>query len=95
MELIPNKGRKMYYASNIDARYGFPELSKIALEHGVEIDKGDIAVFDNPNKNRRKALVKTPKGIMLVHVKLTKKDDTYLPLSEKDGFFKKKKNILT
>jgi len=94
MQLVPERGRKMFYASNVDGRYGFPELSRIAANQGAEIDKGDVAIFDNPNQNRRKALVKAPRGIMLVHVKLTKRNDTYLPLSEIDGLIRKRKNTL-
>lgn len=94
MDLIPERGRKIFYASNVDARYGFPELSRIAKDQGAEIDKGDVAIFDNPNLNRRKALVRAPRGIMLVHVKLTRNNDTYIPLSERDGLIRKRKNIL-
>ena len=94
MDLVPERGRKMFYASNVDGRYGFPELSRIAQSQGADILRGDVAIFDNPNQNRRKALVKAPRGIMLVHVKLTKKDDTYLPLAEVDGIIRKRKNTL-
>ena len=94
MKLVPISGRKMFYASNVDGRFGFPELSRIALNHGAEIAKGDIVVFDNPNQNRRKALVKAPRGIMLVHVRLSKRKDTYIPLAEHDGMIRRRKNAL-
>ena len=93
MNIIPKKGRKMFYASDVDARFGFPALSAIAKDQGAEIDKGDIVIFDNPNLNRRKALVKAPRGIMLIHVKLTNKN-SYAPLSEIDGLIRKRKNTL-
>jgi len=84
----------MFYASNVDGRYGFPALSRIAQDQGANIAKGDIVVFDNPNLSRRKALVKAPRGIMLVHVKLARLKDTYIPLAERDGLIRKRKNAL-
>jgi hypothetical protein len=99
LALKPSRGRKMFYASNVDGRYGFPELSRIAKDHGADIAKGDVVVFDNPNQNRRKALIKSPsRGIMLVHVKLSPQDlretGPYIPLADRDGLIRRRDNYL-
>ena len=92
--LVPPRGRKMFYASNVDARYSFPTLTRMAKDQGAEIEKGDIVIFDNPNQNRRKALVNSAKGIMIIYAKLNRLNDTYTPLAEHDGLIRKRKYTL-
>lgn len=62
-------GRKVFYREDTDMRKSFPGLIEISeKEIKAKMLQGDVIVFDNHNKTRRKILARTKDGWILYYM---------------------------
>ena len=72
----------VWYLEDVNISYSFEMLEKLATDMGADIDKGDIFVCDNPNKNKRKVFRKVSGKYIIVYIALNK-GNSFFPLNDK------------
>ena len=81
---IVSKNPQKFYLEDVNINYSFASLEKEATRLGAKLDRGDILVADNPNKNRRKVFKKTLDGAILLYALLFR-DNKFIPLKTGNG----------
>jgi len=74
---------KVFYTKDVNMLFSFKSLATIAEKHlGATLDYGDICVFDNKNMTKRKALMKTRNGYIIIYSMMFDAKERVIPLSK-------------
>lgn len=71
--------RKVYYMKGVNMTRSFDSLAKIAKDSGAQLRYGDVLVVDNEKGDKRKMMRWTPRGFVLIYMRLDTAKFSLLP----------------
>lgn len=80
---IVSKKNQVWYMEDVDISYSFSSLEILAEKLGAKVEKGDILVVDNENRDKRKIYKKIADGRAVILYLMTPKKNKFLPLHKK------------